>query len=214
MLGMIEINLLPPQYRTVERTPRPVFFSLLAAIVLIGGVFSLLVVQVGEAARLQERKDELELIRTARREEAQKVDQLNQRIREGRARVDTMLKVAEARLPWSLKLHELARLMPDFVWLDSLSLRRGDKGEGELQLACNARGTNMQRFTEFRQLLRSHTNFFHHFATVSAPRIDVRRTGEEFVEPKMLSFNVTLPLRPFEQPKPAGQPAPAPGRRR
>ena len=35
---MIEINLLPPQYRSVERTPLPVFVGLILGVVLIAAI--------------------------------------------------------------------------------------------------------------------------------------------------------------------------------
>ncbi len=204
MLGMIEINLLPPQYRTVERTPLPVFLSLIVGILLIGAAFVVYVKQTKAGLQLQADKEALVREVAEKRTKAQEVDRINKDINEARRRIDTAVKVAQARVPWSQVLSLFVELRPAYVWLDSLSLRRShakDKIEGELRLMCNSRGTNMERYTEFRQTLRVNANFMYHFATVTSrpSGVVVRRTGEAFLEPKMLSFNITLPLADVER---------------
>jgi Tfp pilus assembly protein PilN len=198
MLGMIEINLLPPQHRTVERTPLPVFLSLIVGILLIGAAFVMYVVETKKGVKIEADKASIVQTLGAKRTEAARVDRVNQEIAEARTRIDTVVRVAQARTPWTRVLAMFTQTQPAYLWLDSMSLRRAEGGEGELRMACNARGTNMQRFTDFRQALRARTNFIYHFSTVSAPRVDVRRTGEQYLEPKMLSFNMTLPLAQAE----------------
>ncbi|RME72488.1 MAG: hypothetical protein D6776_08720 [Planctomycetota bacterium] len=198
MVRMIEINLLPPQYRTVERTPLPVFLGLIVGLLLIGAAFVAYVVQTKRGVTLAQQKRGLELDIQEKKAKAAQVDRIQREIKEARMRIDAATRVAQERTPWTRVLSEFVDLRPPYIWLESQAARRGADGKGELRLACNARGTNLQRYTEFRQRLRSRTNFMYHFSTISGARLDVRLTGEQYLEPKMLSFNLTLPLAKVE----------------
>ena len=195
---MIEINLLPPQYRTVERTPLPVFLSLIAGIVLIGLSFVLLMVMVRQTQVVEERRGKLVQDHEQKRKEAEAVDQLEKDILDARGRIDTILGIAESKIPWAVKLNQLARICPPYIWIDTLAMAQKPDGSGELRLQCNASGTNLERFTSFRRALRNDTNFFYHFDDVITPAIDPRSPGKEYLVPTILSFTMTLPFRQVE----------------
>jgi Tfp pilus assembly protein PilN len=195
---MIEINLLPPQYRSVERTPLPVFLGLVGALALIGGAFVTLMVEVKAAQHAEEQRVGLTKERDDKKKQAEQVDQLQRDIQEAQGRVDTVLNIAESKIPWAIKLDELMRILPEqTIWLDSLSFTQRPTG-GEMKLQCNARGTGLDRFTNFKQALRSDTNFFYHFDSVDAPIIQVVRAGPQYFDQEFLQFTMTLPIRQVE----------------
>jgi Tfp pilus assembly protein PilN len=194
---MIEINLLPPQYRSVERTPLPVFLSLIGGLVLIGAAFFGLLIMVKSAQRADEERGQLEALRDKKKKEAEAVDQLQRDIQEAEGRVNTVLGIAESKIYWAIKLEQLMRVLPDYVWFDSLSIASRPTG-GELRLACNARGTGLERFTSFKQALRTDTNFFYHFDGIEAPVINVVKAGKDYFDQEYLQFQMSLPVRQVE----------------
>lgn len=196
---MIEINLLPPQYRSVERTPLPVFLGLIGGLALIGVAFISLMIMVKAAQRAEETRLVKAKERDDKKKQAEAVDQLQRDIQEAQGRVDTVLGIAESKVPWAIKLDQLMRILPEnVIWIDSLSIVQRTSG-GELKLQCNARGTGPDRVTMFKQMLRSDTNFFYHFEDVSVPMIQVQRTtGKTYYDQEFLTFTMTLPIRQVE----------------
>lgn len=195
---MIEINLLPPQYRSVERTPMPVFLGLIGGLAMIGVALGFLGVMIRAAQRAEEEKIQLTQERDRKKVEAAAVDQLQRDIQEAQGRVDTVLGIAESKIYWGMKLDQLVRIIPPTVWIDSLNMQQRPNG-GELKLACNARGVGLNRFTEFTQALRSDTNFFYHFDAILASTINVVPTDQKtFIDAEYLQFPMTLPLGQVE----------------
>ena len=194
---MIEINLLPPQYRSVERTPLPVFLGLIGALAMIGVAFVFLMVMQRSAQKAEEDLSRYQAERENKKKQAAEVDQLQRDIQEAQGRVETVLNIAESKIYWAMKLDQMVKVFPQGVWIDSLSMSQ-KAGGGELKLACNARGTGFNRFTEFTQALRGDTNFFYHFDGINASTINVVPTSKEFVDQEYLQFPMSLPLRQVE----------------
>ena len=96
--------------------------------------------------------------------------------------------------PWGAKLDQLMKIMPNYAWIDSLNFD-GNK----VVLACKARGTSLQRYTELRQRFRNDTNFMYNFDPIPLTAIDVVNPGPPYLERAVLSFSVTLPIRQVEQ---------------
>ncbi|MFC1706379.1 PilN domain-containing protein [Planctomycetota bacterium] len=192
---MIEINLLPPQYRAVERTPLPVFLGLILAICLIAGAVVFMVVKVKKTQVLKTDLAQVKLELEAAKKAEKEYDKLIAKITEAEKRIKTVLGIAKSKIPWALKIEQLLEIMPRSVWIENLSLVSDGKGGGTMSFGANARGTSLQRITEFKQILRSDTNFFYHFERILTPMVQTIPPGDEFAEPLILSFQVTLPLR-------------------
>lgn len=192
---MIEINLLPPQYRTVERTPLPVFLGLIAAILVIAGAGGYLWKLQIDGRKLQEKKDQLTSIRDTKQKEVDEIKRIEKEIQESQGRIDTVLNIAESKVYWAQKLDQLTHVLPSYAWIESLSY-----DGGSLKLTCKARGTSWQRYTELRQKLRNDTNFMYHFDPIPLVPISIVPPGPIYLEPAVLSFNMTLPMRAVEQP--------------
>jgi Tfp pilus assembly protein PilN len=197
---MIEINLLPPQYRAVERTPLPIFLTLVGGLLLVAGSLVALAWATRDARKAEELKGNLTAERNEKKKQAQVVDQLEEEIKEAQGRVDTLLNIAESKIYWAQKLEQLVRSLPASVWIDSLSISQKQPGVGEVKLVCNARGTGFNKLAELKQSLRGDTNFFYHFSGIEAPTIEVLATDQKvYAEPEYLRFpSVTLLLRTIE----------------
>lgn len=202
---MIEINLLPPQYRAVERTPLPVFVGLIAAILLVGLAVGLFARVFREASQLRETVEELDRQLAVERERAKEFDDLMRRIAEADKRVKTVFAIAESKMPWSIKLEQFVELMPKNIWIDRMDLERRPDGTGEMRMQVNARGTALKSTTEFEQLLRSSTNFFYHFDAVISREVVKKNAPAGYLEPQYLSFQMVMPLRRTEIGKVAGR---------
>lgn len=191
---MIEINLLPPQYRTVERTPLPIFLGLIGGIVLVAVTGLYLVALTTKTQTLDNEKVRLVGVRDVKAKEVEEIRKIERELQESQGRIDTVLGIAESKLYWAHKLEQMARLLPRYVWIDTLNF------DGQrLSLSCKARGTSLQRYTQLRQDIRNNTNFVYHFDSMPLTNIDVVNPGAQYLEPAVLSFQLPLTLRQVEQ---------------
>jgi len=192
---MIEINLLPPQYRTVERTPLPVFLGLIAALVVLAGAGGFYMKLYNDGRKLKEKRDQLTSIRDSKAKEVEEIKRIEKEIAESQGRIDTVLGIAESKIYWAQKLDQFTKILPSYAWIESLSY-----DGSALKLAFKARGTSWQRYTELRQRLRNDTNFVYHFDSIPLVPISIVPPGPAYLEPFVLSFNMSLPIRQVEQP--------------
>lgn len=195
---MIRINLLPPDYRHSEGTPLPVFLALIGALVLLGGAGIYYLGTVKTGLTLVDDEQQLIAEKSTTQGRADKYDVLRGEIKDRENRIATVFRIAESRFPWSIKLEQFVEIMPRNIWIEGLNMERRSDGTGEIKLRCNARGTSLQAIAEFKQRLRENTNFFHHFKGAIETEIIRKSTGEEYVEPYYLSFELKLPLREAE----------------
>jgi Tfp pilus assembly protein PilN len=191
---MIEINLLPPQYRTVERTPLPIFVGVIGSVVALLGLLTYLLLLMSDTDKLNNEVASLRQKKDIKEKEVAEIRKIENEVKESQGRIDTVLSIAESKIYWSQKLDQLARLLPRDVWLDQINY-----DGGRLQLSCKARGTGLQRYTFLRQKIRNETNFMYHFSDVPLSPIDVVNPGPQYLEPAVLSFNQSLPMKPPEQ---------------
>ena len=191
---MIEINLLPPQYRTVERTPLPVFLGVIGGIVVIAGLGMWWGALVTKKNNLITNRDAKKNTKESKAREVEEIKKLEKEIADSQGRIDTVLGIAESKIYWGAKLDQLMKILPTYAWIESLSFD-GSK----VVLSCKARGTSLQRYTELRQRFRNDTNFMYNFDPIPLTAIDVVNPGPNYLERAVLSFTVTLPIRQVEQ---------------
>lgn len=191
---MIEINLLPPQYRAVEKTPRPVFFGLIAGIAVVGAALVFLVLGIQTTLSLKGVRDNLRSQKTALLEKERKFDADKRKIDESRQRIDTVLKIVESKVPWSIKLERLVKILPRDYWVERIEMERRADGSGGMKLLVNGSGTAEKKVSDLKKVLRSDMNFIDRFAGVQHARLDVRTSSAEFGRRKYLTFELVLPL--------------------
>ena len=179
MLALVQINLLPLEYRVQARTPLgPVLATALgllsvAAIGLYG--IDLRSQLATETARHVALTAECERLRS----EVENVEKLKRELDAARRRQDAIIAISQSKIVWSQKLIQFGRIMasyPDF-WIDRLSLAKGGAGGGTLTFGIHAVGGDLRNLAQFRQSLTRDTNFQYHFDPIEAPRTLVDKGG-------------------------------------
>lgn len=211
MLAMIEINLLPQEYRPPESTNVPLMLTILGGVVVVCGLFFYMMKVQGEIEelnasikQLSDRKAELEL-------EAKKIDKLNEEIERQKTRQETIIEISQSKVMWSQKLEQFSRIMADHknFWVSQLTLTKtAGRGAGST-LAMRASGLHydISEVAKLQDALKNDQNFFYHFDDLESYTVNkVKVTGYRNATEKM-DFEIKLPVA-------AGTPAAAgPARR-
>src|SRR4051794_30551221 len=116
---MIEINLLPQEYRVQERTPLGLFLTIVVGICTVGaiGVYEInlkkeLAAKELEKGRLQQEKERTD-------KEKENVIKLEKEIDIAKKRQETIIEISQSKIIWSQKLIQFGKIMqeyPDF-WI-------------------------------------------------------------------------------------------------
>lgn len=203
MLGMIEINLLPQEYRVQERTPLGLFLTIVVGICTVGaiGVYEINLKKELAAKQLENQRLTAEQERTAKEKEA--VVKLEKEIEIAKKRQETIIEISQSKIIWSQKLIQFGKIMaeyPDF-WIDRLSLQRGGDRPGRLTMTFYALGNDIRKAAAFRERVQSDTNFWYHFEKFDAPLIRVNGPGSPsplttygYNGPTMY-FDVAIPVK-------------------
>jgi Tfp pilus assembly protein PilN len=201
MLGMIEINLLPQEYRVQERTPLGLFLTIVVGICAVGaiGVYEINLKKELAAKQLENQRLTAEKERTDKEKEA--VVKLEAEIATAKKRQETIIEISQSKIIWSQKLIQFGKIMaeyPDF-WIDRLSMQRGGDKGGRLTLNFYALGSDLRKAAAFRERVTSDTNFWYHFERFEAPNVRVEsRTASPrlagYVGPSMY-FDVSIPVK-------------------
>jgi hypothetical protein len=227
---MIEINLLPPELRPIERTPLPrllVWCVGLAAILAGGSLLAFMHVKWLPA--LQRRSKELDQQIAQKQALAAQADKLKREIEEIAKRQRAVEQLWKARTVWWIKLDQLVDLVPEYVGLDSLSFKpaavraaRAEEEEsaGKLAMRCICSYPEEARLAEFRNRLKGVIPI----EEASEPEVGKRFIADFYLEivdqgweqkkappgfeqEWILEFPLELNLKP--KLKPAAPPAPA-----
>lgn len=194
MLGMIQINLLPPEYRQPSGANMPlVLAAVLGVTTVLGMIFwwftlsqevtqleGTLQTKQGEEQKLQAQKKEVQAIETE--------------IGDLTARQDTIIDISQSKVMWSLKLEQLSDLMSKYkdVWVDSIRLLPG--ANPQLTMGCSALDYDLQRLASFRRALKEDPNFAYHFDGLKSDRATRRELDGYVNATEKASFQIRLPL--------------------
>lgn len=200
MLAMIEINLLPQEYRPRDSTNVPLMLTALGGIVLVCGLmFSLVSIQNDvrdlehKVSDLGKRKADLEL-------EAKRVDALKEEIERQKSRQETIIEISQSKVMWSQKLEQFARVMGNHrnFWVNQLTLTKSAataRGSGStFSMRVSGLHYDISEVAKLRDALQNDQNFFYHFDelqsyTVSkAPVTGMRNATER------MDFEIKLPV--------------------
>ena len=189
MLFLIEINLLPPQYRKLRRTPWPIFLALTLGVALVSIAVFMLVETVAEsnqlATELQSKKSLLEATKTA----AEELEKVNGQINQLQDWSVQAIKLAQTKIYWSPIIDRFAQMLPPQAWVNSIAL----SAEGGMRIPCIAAGADFGPFLGFRSRLQESTNFFYHFKEVLGDNATVSK-GVGRIGGSTISFEITLPM--------------------
>lgn len=202
MLGMIEINLLPQEYRVQERTPLGLFLTIVVGICTVGAIGVVEINLKKELANKELQRTELQREKAETDKKKEEVMKLEKEIEIAKKRQETIIEISQSKIIWSQKLIQFGKIMaeyPDF-WIDKLNLQRGGD-KGKLSLNFYALGNDLRKAAAFRERVISDTNFWYHFDKFDAPSIRVNQGGPSsplakygYTGPSMY-FDVSFPVR-------------------
>jgi Tfp pilus assembly protein PilN len=201
MLGMIEINLLPQEYRVQERTPLGLFLTIVVGICTVGAIGVYEINLKKELAQKELDNAKLKQDKVDWDKKKADVQALEKEIETAKKRQETIIEISQSKIIWSQKLIQFGKIMqeyPDF-WIDRLQLQRTDKGR--LTMNFYALGSKLDRIAEFQSRVINDTNFFYHFERFEAPTKRVNPGGPSSPLAKYgytgptIQFDVQIPVR-------------------
>lgn len=198
MLAMIQVNLLPAEFRPGEKTNLS-----LIAVILVG-------LLVGGAAGLygMEQRNKHDSLETQRADKESKKAELDRKvdhvkglkkdISQQKDRQTTIIEISQSKIMWSLKLQQFGKIMQDFpgFWIRSLTLRPGStKKTATLHMECSATGSSLREVARFRDAIKNSPNFFYHFSSLDSGEVLIRELEPDLNFTEKMDFSVNLPLR-------------------
>jgi len=204
---MIRINLLPPEYRVVEKTPIGLFaaFLVLVTIACLAGVmYAYLFIELkAQEGRLEKVKGERERLRN----EVAQIEELRQKLTEYSRRQHVIMDIRSGRIYWSRKLDLLAQMTPKNIWFSSLKMEQkppvassgGRKDGGFLSISCNQKGRSWEEYTNYRVTIQRNRIFYSDFAYTEPPNLQRAEWNKNVVPEDSygFKFDLTLRLRPY-----------------
>jgi len=121
---MIEVNLLPDEWRPIERTPWPRFAAILAT-VLIGGIeiTFLAGILLNKIPAEKQLRDEEQRQLNSKQTTLNKKRAFVKKIDDYKQRLDTMVELRESQTFWGRMLYHLANRVPENVWISEIRLQ-------------------------------------------------------------------------------------------
>ena len=202
---MIKVNLLPPEYRKVERTPILRFVTILAGVVLsASAIGSFLYVHFGMLVEKVSEREKREETYVTKRVIADRSVALAKEAEEYKNRRNTIEDIGKKRMLWSRKLDELADIINDqgsrkrhLVWLTTARTLARTKGSpGGLYMKGFSGGSEIARLSDFH-LDTKNSPFFEDFKSIDNPEGKVVRFKDERVPKDAWEFDFNLRLKPF-----------------
>jgi len=213
---MIQIDLLPKEYKRAERTPMGVLFATmgLAALLsstLAAGAYAWFGIIGSARSDVQVAQETLD----SKNPLTAYADKLEAEKKEYTARLDHIKKFGDSRILWTKKLDQVSSLVDSpadesrhTVWLEKLEMRMdGTRNEG-LKMKGRSATAEVKRLSNFHRDLAS-GEFFGEFAGISNPAGKVL-SEDEFDPAESWEFEFALSLQQSEGDKksPTRQAAP------
>jgi Tfp pilus assembly protein PilN len=202
---MIKVNLLPPEYRKIERTPILRFVTILCGVVLsASAIGAFLYVHFGELVTVTSEAEKLEANYNQIDRKAKESQALAREAAEYKKRRDTINQVGRNRLLWSKKLDELCDVIQNkgdtkryLVWLDSIRTLGASKGSpGGLYIKGKSGGSELHKLSDFHLSIKK-SEFFKDFKTIDNPDGVVVNLGDDRVPKTAWQFDFNMTLKPY-----------------
>lgn len=208
---MIQINLLPPEYRKTESTPIARFLTIVVGAILVtSGLVSYGYIHYSKLNGIREVRASVEEEFANKTAQAKISKNLENEINAFETRRRAIQQVAGSRILQSRKLDEFLDVIHNggdrtayYVWLRNLAVsppRRTRRGQsatgGTWSFSGYAETTEFSRVTNLRDSLRK-DEFYEDFASISLP-IFKAELWDDGLEPTSAgSFNYSMSLKPL-----------------
>jgi Tfp pilus assembly protein PilN len=206
-MPFIRINLLPPEARQAESTPLPRFLVTAGGAALGASLFFCILwvflVGVPGQNRLKETKQDL---LSQQRAVARQADILQARIDDLKRRATTVEMINRSRVLWAPQLDWLCDLLPEDIWLTTLSVTEprtvsANKGPAlgpvvTLKVYCSS--TDETRVANLLKSIQTHPKFTKDYLTAEWTTI----TKDDTKGGEVLTFALKLVMKPPVVPEP------------
>ena len=205
---MIDIDLLPEEYRRPEMTPLPRRLVIFIGTALVSiCLFVLIWLHLILLPRLRNERDDWVNRERQMAKAVQRYDELMAEISGFNQRKQTIEQIWQIRILWAQKFDQLCDLVPPYIWFKSISLQeplmgRKDVG-GKLILDCRSQGPDANHFAEFMRIVKGEDEgekgrigqeFFQDFLLFESSGWS-RKILRDFDPPEALEFKLELSLR-------------------
>jgi Tfp pilus assembly protein PilN len=216
VLAMIEINLLPQEYRPRDSTNVPLLLTVLGGIVVVCGLFFTWMRVQSDVRELERTNAELTKKKGDLEREAKNIDKLKEEIDRQKSRQETIIEISQSKVMWSQKLEQFSDIMRSHrqFWVTSLTLSKAGGGRAgatsTLSMRVSGLGYDMREVAKLRDALQNDQNFFYHFARLDSFSVNRVALSNFRNASEKMDFEIKLPVQ-------AGTPAAvagAPGKRR
>lgn len=201
---MIRVNLLPPEYRTVERTPVARLVVLLLGVLCVGGSAGYWIYfHMGPLKFWEDQREQLDVEAKNLKIRADRSRALQAEYDEYRKRRDEIEAIGQSRILWSKKLDQLADIIDNGGsradhqgWLQSLSVTapRGVDG-GQIALNGMNGGAGLDRQNALNRALRETQEFFEDFSFISPPGGTLQTYKDDLIPEAAWKFTWQLRLK-------------------
>jgi Tfp pilus assembly protein PilN len=211
VLAMIEINLLPQEYRPRDSHNVPLLLTVLGGIVLVCGLFFTWMKLENEVRDLERTNADLTKRKADLERDAKTIDKLKEEIDRQKSRQETIIEISQSKVMWSQKLEQFSDIMRSYrnFWVTTLNLSKaaGRAGaSGTLSLRVSGLGYDMREVAKLRDALQNDQNFFYHFQRLESFTVNRVAVANYRNATEKMDFEIKLPVQ-------AGTPAAAPGKR-
>lgn len=206
MLAMIEINLLPAEFRPREKTNLGLIATAACGLLVFGGVAMYGFDQNSKLASLDTEYDSLTKTKTELDRKVNYIRDLEKRIAQQKSRQETIIEISQSKIMWSLKLQQFSQIMQDFpgFWIQRLVLTKTNAGQG-IRMECSATGSSLREVARFRDAIKNDPNFYYHFESLESGEVVIEPLGPGLNFSEQMNFTMELPLRkPVVKKKKAG----------
>lgn len=201
---MINVNLLPQEYRRVERTPILRFVAIICGVVLsasaIGAFLYVHFVTLVEVVSDREKLDDTYRIKKGAAETSKA---LEKEAREYMKRRQTIEQIGKQRLVWSRKIDELADIIHNKgdtrrhqVWLSTLRTLASNKDSAGGLFIKGYSGGEIHRLSDFHLDIKN-SEFFEDFNLIDNPDGSVVSFNDDRVPASAWEFDLNMRLKPF-----------------
>lgn len=206
---MIRVNLLPPELRTLEKTPLIRFIIIIAGAALTtAALFFFLFLQFSTLPAAIQKRDDVKKDIKQKKVLAAKYDELEQEIQFFKLRVDAVKKLRKERYIWSKKLFQLHRVIEEteHVALNSISIEKekstARRGAGTPKMAIVMDGYSiipeLRSAANFMMNLRN-SEFFKDCESIKIGTTVIRTEKDS----EVCEFSLRVVMKPLEIPPPA-----------
>lgn len=207
MLAMIEVNLLPPEYRPRESTNVSLMVTLVGGLAVLGGLVLWWLSLNSQLDELTLQNEALTRKRDDLKVEEVKVDKLKEEIARQKARQETIIEISQSKVMWSQKLDQLSNILAtsgyEKFWVGKMTLAKSTKG-AILTLSFSGIGNSLSDVASLRDTMKNDANFFYHFTELQNSQVKrVSIDGYANATEKM-DFEIKLPLESPVQAGPGG----------